>query len=241
MNAIDTTSFNKTLLYSPNAFSISSRGYAGKRTTLKSIVIHTTNGKRGSSFEAEAKFIYTSNQISAHYLVGKDGRVVQFLDPMWVAYHAGRVFPAYRYYGNPYSIGIECHLTPGEQWTFDQKKSLFDLLRFLTKKYNITLIESHRKIAAPKGRKIDPSEFPDDEFYAFVRRVFNDTNFNKYLCTVNTNLREHASTSAPILRTLPKGTTLRGQECEGEEYRGSNDWIGVEGGGYIWKNLLRVV
>lgn len=241
MSFIDRASYNKVLLYPPEKFDQFHRGYAGIRILPKSIVLHTTNGKRGTDFEDEANFIYRSKEISAHYLVGKDGRIVEFLSPHIVAYHAGAVWPAYRYFGNPYSIGIECHHAVGEAWTFEQKRALFDLCRILVRQYNITLIETHRKIAKPNGRKVDPSDFPDTEVYPFIRRIFFDTPVTNYICTVNSNVRDAPTTTARILKTLSKGTTIAVAEIvEGENYRNNNKWCRLIEGGYIWKDLLRV-
>jgi N-acetylmuramoyl-L-alanine amidase len=77
--------------------------------TPKGIVLHTTVG----SFEsAAAWFSEPQSGVSAHYLVGLDGRVAQFVDEADTARHAGRVSnpTATLYDGtdpNLYTIGIE--------------------------------------------------------------------------------------------------------------------------------------
>jgi len=241
MSFIDKTTYNKVRLYPPEKFDQFHRGYAGIRILPKSIVVHTTNGKKGTLFENEAKFIYESQDISAHYLVGKDGRIVEFLSPHIVAYHAGAIWPAYKYFGNPYSIGIECHHAVGETWTLEQKKALFDLCRILVRQYTITLIETHRRIAKPNGRKIDPSDFPDSEFYPFVKRIFFDTPTTTYITTANTNVRSTPSTTAKILKTVPKGSSVVIAEIvTGELYRRNDKWCRLIEGGFIWKDLLRI-
>lgn len=241
---IDAWTFDKVKLYPPGkqnppyTYDQFHRGYAGRRDTPKSIVVHTTNGKRGTSLWAEARFIYQSQDISAHYLVGKDGEILQFLDPTIVAYHAGSVWPAYRYFGNPYSIGIECHHAVGEEWTTAQKDALFDLCNHLCKIYNMRLIDTHRKIAQPAGRKVDPSDFSDSDFYYFTGRILST--HEKYATAYNCHVREEPSTSARITQTIPKNTTIVVQEVvSGERYRDNPDWCKLETGGYIWKNLLR--
>lgn len=238
---IDRDTYNKVLLYPPEKFSDKVRGYAGVRILPKSIVVHTTNGKKDTTFEAEANFIYKSKDISAHYLIGKEGQVVEFLSPHIVAYHAGVVWPAYRFFGNPYSIGIECHHAVGEVWTFQQKQALHDLCRDLVRRYNINLIETHRKIAKPNGRKIDPSDFPDTEFYPFVRRILFDSPVTKYTTTVNANLRTQPNTQSKIIKTILRGTVVEVLDIvQGENYRGHNQWCHLVDGGYIWKDLLRI-
>lgn len=238
---IDTTTYNKVLLYPPDDFDLFSRGYAGVRIQPKSIVIHTTNGKKGTSFGAEANFIYRSRTISAHYLVGKEGQIAEFLSPHIVAYHAGAVWPAYRFYGNPYSIGIECHHTIGEEWTVRQKQALFDLCRSLVHRYGISMIETHRKIAKPSGRKVDPSDFPDSEFYPFTKRILFDTPVVTYTTVFNANVRSAPNTSSSILKTIPKNNVVQVAEIvTGEPYNGNPKWCLLLEGGYIWKDLLRI-
>lgn len=137
------------------------------RTTPKtrlSVVIHSTNGNKGSSYAAEKNYIYNSYDISAHFLIGKDGTITQFL-PLkeYRAWHAGLVND--QTYSNENSIGIECHYTPGENTNLPlMYKALTDLVQYLKTAYQITGIQTHRAIAIPKGRKIDPSFWTDQEF-----------------------------------------------------------------------------
>lgn len=75
-------------------------------------------------------------------------------------------------YNNNNSIGIECHFTPGES-TFqpDMIETLTNLVLFLSQTYKIIDIETHRSVAMPKGRKIDPSFMSDAEFYAWKDKI----------------------------------------------------------------------
>jgi N-acetyl-anhydromuramyl-L-alanine amidase AmpD len=239
---INTITWNKLTKYPPHIFKDPlTRGYAGQRNSPKSIVIHTTNGAVGTSFGSEAKYIRDSKKISAHYLVGKEYEIAQILDPSWIAYHTGPIWAAYKLFGNPYSIGIECHHTPGETWTFEQKRALFDLCRMLCSRYQIKLIETHRKIAKPQGRKVDPSDFSDSDFYAFVKRIFHDNVPEDYITNFNCNVRNEPNTEASILHVIPKGTKINVADfVDGEKYRGNNQWALLVDGGYIWKDLLRV-
>lgn len=139
----------------------------------KSIIIHTTNGARYSSYSAEVNYIYTTPKISAHYLIGKQGQITQFLDTLTMrAWHAGAVNDAR--FNNNNSIGIECHYTPrngGEGvWPIAMRLALTTLVQELLAEYpHITKdqIETHRRVATPPGRKIDPSGLTDVEFYTW--------------------------------------------------------------------------
>jgi glycosyltransferase involved in cell wall biosynthesis len=86
------------------------RGRGGDRA--RAIVFHTTDG----SFEsAAAWFERAESGVSAHYLVGLDGRIAQFVDEADTARHAGRIrhptAEIARDAGaggvNPFTVGIE--------------------------------------------------------------------------------------------------------------------------------------
>jgi N-acetyl-anhydromuramyl-L-alanine amidase AmpD len=138
------------------------------------IVIHTTNGRVGSSFDAECTFLAESKSVSAHYLVGKQlGQLVRFLVPqIHVAWHTGSAISGF---GNVETIGIECHLTPGEPWTRPMRDQLTQLVLDLCVIYPIgdvrTETRTHREIALPPGRKIDPSGWDDLDFEAWREMV----------------------------------------------------------------------
>jgi len=143
------------------------QGYSRRTITRPtSMVIHTTNGNKGSSFAGEARFLRNSPDVSAHYLIGKSGQIAEILPPSWQAWHAG---VARSGYSNNQSIGIECHHAVGETWPLAQIAALTWLTRMLMDTYTIPLerIETHRAIALPAGRKVDPSDWSDSEFYAW--------------------------------------------------------------------------
>lgn len=141
----------------------------------QTIIIHTTNGRYNSSYGSEAGYLYSAFNVSAHYLVGKAGQITQFLNPrIHRAWHAGVV--SSQRWNNNNSIGIECHYTPGEgPWPIFMKQALTELVKYLIGEFHITLavnIDTHRKVAIPIGRKIDPSGFPDNEFYTWRESLF---------------------------------------------------------------------
>lgn len=131
------------------------------------IVLHTTNGQKNSSFENEVKYLLNSPNVSAHYIVSKDTRVVEMLPIELRAWHAGVVSEPR--YNNNNTIGIEMHYTPGESIEPEQKDNTRSLVRHIMQngKYKISDIVMHRSVARPKGRKIDPSNFTDLEFAAW--------------------------------------------------------------------------
>lgn len=128
-----------------------------------SVVIHATHGKPGTRSEAEAEFLRTSYDVSAHYLIARDGRCFRILPDTHVAWHAGAALAAF---DNFVSLGIELHAAVTELVTPAQKQTLAALLRVLSEAYGIpaTLIDTHRVVALPKGRKSDPAMWDQDHF-----------------------------------------------------------------------------
>lgn len=239
---IENTTCNKLALYPAEHFGPLTRGYGGQRGKPISIVIHSTNGRKGSTFDGEVNFIYKSHDISAHYLVGKDGRVAQFVPDDWMAYHAGSIFPQYHAYGNYGSIGIETHFTPGEVWPQEGENALIDLCKYLCTKYGIKLIETHRKIAKPVGRKQDPSQYTDLQFYTLRERILSDTIPSYRVHVAIARIRSLPSTKAPIIGRVSQGTTLSiTHVVTGENYLGNARWCQLaDRPGYIWEGLLQL-
>jgi hypothetical protein len=158
---IDTTSWPKH--HNPVGAGYDHRP-AGTRPSA--IVVHTTNGRKGSSFAGEASFLFNSVNVSAHYLVGKDGRIAQILPTDLRAWHAGQAEPEYL---NSRSIGIECHHSVGDDWPVAQLEALTWLVRELMVQFGIApdRIDTHRRVALPPGRKVDPSDWVDNEYYSW--------------------------------------------------------------------------
>ena len=163
-----------------------------------------------------------SPDVSAHYIVSKSGQIVQILDPLnFMAWHTGKTTNLTKY-GNPHAIGVEVHFTPGEGvWTGE----MWDAITELARKY-ITLEKvTHRQIATPPGRKIDPSGITDDGF-AYWKKNFHRP-YSLYSSTNRVNLREQPSTKAKILATLEVNTkvySINGDIVFGEEVNVSNRW-----------------
>jgi N-acetylmuramoyl-L-alanine amidase-like protein len=162
---MDTETYNKAQKYRPG------RGYEARVNPPTSIIVHSTSSLvKNTLFANEAKFLYESSLVSAHYLIGKDGAIVRFLDPRkWAAWHAGNTIPAFL---NQRSIGVELHHSVGDPPYPDaQLNALSALLRSLWGLFNIPIerIETHGQVAlpGPYKRKTDPSDMTYAEFRAF--------------------------------------------------------------------------
>lgn len=112
------------------------------------IVIHVTEG------DADAVTVWFNDErsaVSAHYMVRKDGVVVQFVDEADTAWHAGRVHGCTaslvlaRIPANPngYSIGIEHEGSGHELLTDAQRAASLELIRAIAARHSIPLDRTH--------------------------------------------------------------------------------------------------
>lgn len=164
---IDATTYDKAKKYPTG------HGYGMRTGDPISVIVHSTEGVVGQSLSSAASYIYTSSAISAHYLIGRQAEIIQFLDPQkYSAWHSG---DAVSTYVNVNSIGIECLHAKGETWPAVQKDALAWLLQQLCTNYAIpsTLIDTHGQvaIAGPYMRKIDPTNWTHPDFIAWRDQV----------------------------------------------------------------------
>lgn len=105
-------------------------------------------------------FILARTEVSAHYVVSRDGKVVQMVNDYLRSQHAGLGKWGNDTDLNSSSLGIELDNNGNEPYSDAQIKSLLTLLGTLKKKYNIPTANfiGHADIA-PK-RKPDPNNFP---------------------------------------------------------------------------------
>ncbi|WP_310555129.1 N-acetylmuramoyl-L-alanine amidase [Flavobacterium sp.] len=119
------------------------------------IVIHHT--AQDSLQETLKTFTIVEPQVSAHYVIADDGKVVQMLNDYLRAWHAGAATWGKTTDINSASIGIELDNDGIEPFSEAQINSLLALLTKLKKDYNIPTqnIIGHSDIAP--SRKTDPS------------------------------------------------------------------------------------
>jgi AmpD protein len=104
-----------------------------------------------------------SLRVSAHFLIRRDGEVMQFVSANDRAWHAGVSSFAGRERCNDFSIGIELEGTDFEAFEDAQYAALAALTQALCKRYPLTAVAGHQHIAP--GRKTDPGPFFDWEYY----------------------------------------------------------------------------
>lgn len=108
-------------------------------------------------------FLNPARQVSAHFVVGKDGRVVQMVPIEKRAWHAGvSTWDGVKDINNV-SVGIEMvNLNDGKDpFTEPQIQAVAGIIRFVRSRYLVPdeHIVSHAQIALPPGRKSDPLGF----------------------------------------------------------------------------------
>lgn len=100
--------------------------------------------------------IYT-RKVSSHFLIRRDGELMQFVSCLQRAWHAGASQWQGRERCNDFSVGIELEGSDFEAFEPAQYKTLNLLLKALKKTYPIQQIVGHSDIAP--GRKTDPGPY----------------------------------------------------------------------------------
>lgn len=95
-------------------------------------------------------------EVSAHFVIRRDGELVQFVSANDRAWHAGPSSWQGRDNCNDYSIGIELEGLEDHPFERVQYQALSGLLQQATKAYPITQIAGHEHVAP--GRKRDPGQ-----------------------------------------------------------------------------------
>jgi len=121
---------------------------------ISAIVIHYTGSM--SLAGTLAWFEDKSSQVSAHYVIGREGRLIRMVHEEDVAWHAGSSSLAGRTNVNNFSIGIELVGTQDSRFTCEQMAKLYELLEDLVRRYRISSkrVVGHADVSP--GRKIDP-------------------------------------------------------------------------------------
>lgn len=95
-------------------------------------------------------------RVSAHFVIRRDGKLLQFVSCDDRAWHAGNSVWCGRENCNDYSIGIELEGLEGEAFEPPQYDTLVPLLRALGKRHRIAAVVGHQHVAPM--RKLDPGE-----------------------------------------------------------------------------------
>lgn len=98
-------------------------------------------------------------KVSSHFLIRRNGELIQFVSCLDRAWHAGQSCWQGRERCNDYSIGIELEGDDFSAFENAQYDALNQLIKRLASQYPIQSITGHSDIAP--GRKTDPGPFFD--------------------------------------------------------------------------------
>jgi len=142
-----------------------------KGVKINSIIIHYTGMK---TFEdAYKRLCDKKSKVSSHYLIGRDGKIINLVDEKNRAWHAG--FSHWKGIDNlnDISIGIELE-NPGHEFGYipfskKQMDALISLCKELKNKYDIKedWVLGHSDISP--DRKLDPGEKFE---WNLIKRIF---------------------------------------------------------------------
>ncbi len=95
-------------------------------------------------------------KVSSHFLIRRDGELIQFVPCARRAWHAGQSEWRGRSPCNDFSVGVELEGADDQPFDACQYAVLADLTRALERAYPIVEYVGHSDIATPHGRKTDP-------------------------------------------------------------------------------------
>ncbi|MGQ0577467.1 MAG: 1,6-anhydro-N-acetylmuramyl-L-alanine amidase AmpD [Betaproteobacteria bacterium] len=110
-------------------------------------------------------------RVSSHFLIRRDGELIQLVPCGRRAWHAGQSEWRGRNCCNDFSVGIELEGAENLPFADSQYAPLADLARALKRTYPIQDCVGHSDIATPPGRKTDPGvQFDWARFRALLER-----------------------------------------------------------------------
>jgi len=109
------------------------------------------------------------SKVSAHFLIRRNGELLQFVPCAQRAWHAGESSWKGRTRCNDFSIGAELEGTGEAPFTAAQYRRLAELTRALKRRYPIRDIAGHSDVAP--GRKSDPGPYFDWARYRALLKI----------------------------------------------------------------------
>lgn len=145
----------------------SSPNFDQRSTPITYVVIHSCEGHPLGNEQASSIpwLCNPAAKVSSHYYVTREGKIYQLVAERYRAWHAGRCTIAAD--ANSVSLGIELeHAQGAAPYPDIQKEALAWLCKQLMARYAIPAdrVVSHRAIALPSKRKIDPTDWPEPAF-----------------------------------------------------------------------------
>lgn len=208
------------------------------------LVLHTCDG---SLADAAARCNRPGTNLSAHYAVGLNGEIQQYVVETDTAFHAGFVVnPTARLVRdrqkiNPnfYTIGIEFEGKRDDPWTAAQSVAAADLLHDISARWGIPLdrehVIAHQEIRASVNC---PGSGADINALLNIPALAEESaasNIMSITLVSNVNLRSRASVTAPIVRVATAGSTiLASGVVVGDAVNGNALWYQDKEGNFFW-------
>jgi AmpD protein len=140
-------------------------------------------------------------EVSAHFLIRRDGRLIQFVSCNERAWHAGASQFEGRERCNDFSIGIELEGSDFVAFAPAQYEALVALTAALQRRYRLAAVQGHEHIAA--GRKTDPGPFFDWLLY------------ERKSAALGRELRENQAGLVPAHRAMRFASSLTNVKVDG--------------------------
>jgi N-acetylmuramoyl-L-alanine amidase len=218
---------------------------------VEAIVIHIIEGSQTSCDNTFANNTLSSVR-SAHYSVGKNGAIHQYVQEGDSAFHAGKIVnatwtglkksPSGTFLNpNLYTIGIEHEGFASDEWTQQMYESSSQLMKAIALRHGLEILTlgvnvvPHRDIRSDKtcpGFKVDLNRL-----VAMANSKQIDPVKPNLRITQNVNVRKNLpSAQAPILRVLTANQEIAAikKGITGEPISGIDIWHEVTTGEFIW-------
>jgi N-acetylmuramoyl-L-alanine amidase len=205
------------------------------------IVIHISEGTLAS---ADAWFSTDAARVSAHYCVGRNGEVHQYVSEEDTAYHAGiPVDPTWRLLWprvNPnfYTIGIEHEGRAQDPWPDLQYAVSAELVGEIAARWSIPIdadhIVMHREI---RGSKTCPGFiFSREKLLSLIPLAAPAKPGKTVTLITQANIRaDQPNRSSAIRQVLEQGISVPiTSTAEGENVAGNAAWYRLQDGGFLW-------
>lgn len=142
---------------------------------IELIVLHSTGG----SYTSAVNWLCNEESgVSAHFVVKRDGTLVQLVSTDDIAWHAGKSSwhgISVRNSVNAVSIGIEMEHIDGQQdWPEAQVETVAQLTAALLAEHHLTIERAVGHLDVAPRRKVDPAHFPWPEFRARVGALLKE-------------------------------------------------------------------
>ncbi|HVU95446.1 MAG TPA: peptidoglycan recognition family protein [Puia sp.] len=240
--------------------------FPGRKTYQPiAIVIHIMEGTLA---DTDSWFNDPASRVSAHYGVGRNGDVHQYVQEQDSAWHAGRVHspswqlikpaePGFYYNPNYYTIGIEHEGDESTEWSDATYAASSSLIRDISRRWSIPLDRNHLighheiySIKACPGGKVDLNKLislasdppPTGPVRSLVgNRPARILHLGAALTSTRLNIRVSPDRNQAPIATVAAGSTLPfdGYTEQGEPVFGNSKWFYTAAGQWFWSGGVK--